>query len=288
MILEAYAKINWSLDITGVREDGYHLMDMLMQPVSLADEITLSPSDHIGITTGGWPPSRADETNLAFRAAKVLKEVTGYPFGVQIHVQKRIPIGAGMGGGSSDASAVLFGLNRMWKTGLSPSDLESIGLSVGADVPFCLRGGLARTTGIGEIITEYPCKTNWWMLVLQPCRGLSTREIFSSWNPDKTRRPNNESVLEDLKTGNLDSLGCHIANVLEPVSAARCPQIREAVESLICCGARAAAMTGSGSAVFGVFRSRPEAEAARTKIMKRWSGVHLCHTQHDSIRISEE
>lgn len=288
MLLEAFAKINWSLDIVGVRSDGYHLMDMVMQPVSIADEITLTPSAGLTVSSDGFPRIPTDDSNLALRAAKALQRAVNISSGARIHVRKRIPVGAGMGGGSADAAAVLFGLNRMWKTGLSPSDLESIGLSVGADVPFCLRGGLARTTGIGEIITEYPCKTNWWMLVLQPCRGLSTREIFSSWNPDKTRRPNNESVLEDLKTGNLDSLGCHIANVLEPVSAARCPQIREAVESLICCGARAAAMTGSGSAVFGVFRSRPEAEAARTKIMKRWSGVHLCHTQHDSIRISEE
>ena len=99
MILEAYAKINWSLDITGVRDDGYHMMDMLMQPVSLADEITLTPSASLEITTGGWPPSRADETNLAYRAALALKNETGCPHGVRIHVEKRIPIGAGMGGG---------------------------------------------------------------------------------------------------------------------------------------------------------------------------------------------
>ena len=111
MILEAYAKINWSLDITGVREDGYHVMDMLMQPVSLADEIVLIPSDTLSITTGGWPPSRADESNLAYRAALALKNETGCAHGVQIHVEKKIPIGAGMGGGSTDAAAVLTGLN---------------------------------------------------------------------------------------------------------------------------------------------------------------------------------
>ena len=104
MVIQAFAKINWSLDITGVREDGYHLMDMLMQPVSLADEITLEPAGTLSISTGGYPPSRADETNLAWRAAAALKKATGYPGGVSIHVQKSIPIGAGMGGGSSDAA----------------------------------------------------------------------------------------------------------------------------------------------------------------------------------------
>ena len=108
MILEAFAKINWSLDITGVREDGYHFMDMLMQPVSIADEILLTLSSGLGITTGGHPYSRADESNLAYRAADMLKTHTGFGGGAQIHVQKRIPIGAGMGGGSADAAAVLY------------------------------------------------------------------------------------------------------------------------------------------------------------------------------------
>ena len=152
MVIQAFAKINWSLDITGVREDGYHLMDMLMQPVSLADEISLAPAADLGITTGGYPPCRADETNLAWRAAAALKAASGYPGGASIHVHKSIPIGAGMGGGSSDAAGVLYGLNRLWNTGLSPEELERIGLSLGADVPFALRGGLTRTRGIGEIM----------------------------------------------------------------------------------------------------------------------------------------
>ena len=117
MFLEAYAKINWSLDITGVREDGYHFMDMLMQPVSLADEITLDPAPDLSISTGGWPPSRADESNLAYRAALALKNAAGYPGGVRIHVHKRIPVGAGMGGGSADAAGVPM---RNWKNSAFP------------------------------------------------------------------------------------------------------------------------------------------------------------------------
>ena len=184
MLIQAFAKINWSLDITGVRDDGYHLMDMLMQPVSLADEITLTPSDTVSITTGGYPLCRADETNLAWRAAAALKSFTGYPGGVSIHVQKSIPIGAGMGGGSSDAAGVLYGLNRLWKTGLSPETLERIGLQLGADVPFALRGGLSRTRGIGEILENYENKYNYWLVIIQPCSGLSTAKVFGLWKEE--------------------------------------------------------------------------------------------------------
>ena len=288
MRLEAFAKINWSLDIVGVREDGYHLMDMVMQPVSLADEITLLPSREMAISTGGSPRSRADETNLAMRAAAALKHASGIRENVSIHVHKRIPIGAGMGGGSADAAAVLFGLNCLWRAGFSGEELEKIGLTLGADVPFCLRGGLTRTTGIGEIMENRPCKSNFWLLVFQPCRGLSTKEIFTAWHQDEVVHPDTVSVLSALETGSPELLGQSIGNVLEPVSAARCPEIREAKEALLREGARAAAMTGSGSAVFGLFRTRQDALKASEPLSRRWKNIHFCHTQSDSIRIVEE
>ena len=126
MRLEAFAKINWSLDIIGIREDGYHLMDMIMQPVSLADEVSLTAADDMAITTDGYPRSRADGSNLAMRAAVALRELTGYSGGIHIHVHKRIPMGAGLGGGSADAAAVLCGLNRMWDLGLTGNELDRI------------------------------------------------------------------------------------------------------------------------------------------------------------------
>ena len=156
------------------------------------------------------------------------------------------------------------------------------------NVPFCLRGGLARTTGIGEVIENHPCKSNFWLLVFQPCRGLSTREIFASWHQDDIVHPDTPSVLSALETGNPDLLGRSVGNVLEPVSAARCPEIREAKEALLLSGARAAAMTGSGSAVFGLFRTRSDARKAADTLSRRWKHIHVCHTQTDSIRIVEE
>lgn len=289
MILEAYAKINWSLDITGVREDGYHLMDMIMQPVSLSDEITLSPSSSLSISTGGWPPSRADETNLAYRAAVALRNRTGCTDGAQIHVQKRIPIGAGMGGGSTDAAAVLWGLNRMWKTGLSDSDLEQIGLTLGADVPFFIRGGLTRTRGIGEILEGHDCLYNYWLIVIQPCPGLSTAQVFSLWHKNgPVDRPDTEMALHALETGDIQMLCRHLGNVLQPVSESLRPQIIQACNALSYSGAVYSGMTGSGSAVFGVFRSSVTAGKAYRKLLPAYKTIFLCHTQHDSIRMAVE
>ena len=289
MLLKAFAKINWSLDITGIRPDGYHLMDMVMQPVSLADEIGLFPSPDISLFTDGNPPSRADHTNLAWRAAGLLRNTCGVKEGVRITLHKNIPMGAGLGGGSADAAAVLYGLNRMWRLGLSCKNLEELGLSLGADVPFCLRGGLVRTRGIGELLEDRACGINYWLLVFQPCRALSTREIFEAFHAsDSLRRPDTAKVLYALESGNASLLACSISNVLESVSAVRCPEISEAVSSLKSAGAFAAQMTGSGSAVFGAFRSRALAEKGLAVLSRRYRSIHLCHTQSDSVRISEE
>ena len=289
MILEAYAKINWSLDITGLREDGYHYMDMLMQPVSLADEVTLDPAPSLCITTSGWPHSRADESNLAYRAAQALKNASGYAGGAHIHVHKRIPIGAGMGGGSTDAAAVLMGLNRLWKTGLPPAELERIGLSLGADVPFFIRGGLTRTRGIGEELESRECLHNYWLVVIQPCPGLSTAQVFSLWHStDSFTRPDTGLALQALEAGDLAGLCANISNVLQPVSESLRPEIARACEHLSQAGASRALMTGSGSAVFGIFRSSSAAEKAYKALSARYRTVFLCHTQHDSMRITQE
>ena len=289
MLLKAFAKINWSLDIIGVRPDGYHLMDMVMQPVSLADEIELIPAPELSIFTDGNPPSRADHTNLAWRAADLLRQTFGVKEGVRILLHKSIPMGAGLGGGSADAAAVLRGLSRLWHLDLPQERLEALGLSLGADVPFCLRGGLVRTRGIGELLEDRACGMNYWLLVFQPCRALSTRDIFEAFHAtEQLPRPDTEGVLAALAEGNPSLLSASIGNVLESVSAVRCPEIPEAVAALKDAGAFAAQMTGSGSAVFGVFRSRTLAEHAASALRKRYRSVLLCHTQSDSIRIMEE
>ncbi len=288
MRLEARGKINWSLDITGLREDSYHLLDMLMQPVALSDTITLTPAVDLALTTGGFPLLKADDRHLAMRAARLLKDRTGCSAGAAIHVEKRIPVGAGMGGGSADAAAVLWGLNRLWDLGLSSADLESLGLELGADVPFCLRGGLTRTRGIGELMENLPCARFFPLVIIQPCRGLSTRDVFAAYHQEQqTAHPDTDSAVSALISGDLALLRRSLGNVLQPVSARMRPEIGQAVHRLKDSGAEIALMTGSGRAVFGLFRTAAKARSAFTSLALRYSSVFLSQTCEESIVLLE-
>ncbi len=286
MRLKARAKINWTLDILGQREDGYHLMDMLMQPVTLADTITLTPASEVTISTGGYPLLPANERNLAYRAAMALKEATGCTRGAAIHVEKRIPVGAGMGGGSADAAGVLAGLNQLWQTGLNQQQLEAIGLTLGADVPFCLRGGLTRTTGIGESMQPLPCGKHYHLVVIQPCRGLSTGAVFTAYHEkENIPRPATEDARLALEKGDSALLAASLGNVLQAVSQDMRPAIGEAIEELKKQGAFTALMTGSGSAVFGVFEDEDQARAVARELRRRWRSTFYCQTCQESIVI---
>ncbi len=289
MRLQARAKINWTLDIVGQRADGYHLMDMLMQPVTLADDITLLPADEITLTTGGTPLLPADEKHLAYRAALALQRHTGYSGGAAIHVEKRIPVGAGMGGGSADSAAVLVGLNRLWGLNLPLSELEAIGLTLGADVPFCIRGGLTRTTGIGEKLADLPCGRNYPLVVVQPCEGLSTKEIFQAYHgEDVQRRPENAAAAAALASGDAAMLVHAMYNVMQPVSESRRPGIAQAIRALQTQGAFAAQMTGSGSAVFGAFETDAQADAAYEAIRPLWERTFRCKSCMESVVFEDE
>lgn len=288
MRVKARAKINWTLDILGQREDGYHLMDMLMQSVSLADTITLTPASEVTITTGGYPKLPANERNLAYRAAIALQNATGCRKGAAIHVEKRIPVGAGMGGGSADAAGVLAGLNQLWETGLNQQELEAIGLTLGADVPFCLRGGLTRTTGIGEKMVSLPCSRLYDLVVIQPCRGLSTKEVFTAYHEKADiPRPATVDAQRALETGDAALLSESLGNVLQAVSQDMRPPIGDAIAALKQRGAIAALMTGSGSAVFGVFESEEDAREAARSLRSRWASTFYCRTCQESVLITD-
>ena len=289
MIIEARGKINWSLDILGMRDDGYHIMDMLMQPVTLADTITLKLSEDLTLSTDGTPLLKADEKHLAIRAARLLKEYTNYPGGASLNVFKRIPVGAGLGGGSADAAAVLWGLNLLWKTNLPQTELEELGLKLGADVPFCLRGGLTRTRGIGEQLEELACGRMFSLIIIQPCRGLSTREVFKAFrNTANIHHPETDLAVRALAEGDLIMLRRFLDNVLQPVSSAMRPEIGNAILKLRESGAEAALMTGSGSAVFGVYRTPAKARSALTSLSLLWPRTFLCKTCNESIKLISE
>lgn len=276
--LEAHAKINWTLDILGRRDDGYHLMDMLMQTVSLCDTLTFESCDALAFEvraaaqnplTGADAYSAAnvpvDESNLVCRAARALCAYTGKERGAKISLTKCIPSGAGMGGGSADAAATLVGLNELWSLGLSMRELLDIGLRLGADVPFMLTGGLARVGGIGEKITPLFPAPAVWLALTQPCDGLSTREIFTAFDalaPEKLQRPDTERAQAALLAGDLRTLGKAMGNVLEAVSVQKRAAIAHAAQWLCGLGALCAMMTGSGSVVYGVFEREEDARRA--------------------------
>lgn len=289
MILEAFAKINWTLMITGIRSDGYHLLDMLMQPVSLCDRLTILPDDGLSLTVSGTGQVTSDETNLVMRAARCLKSRTGTRLGAAIVLEKNIPVQAGMGGGSSDAAAALKGLNRFWNTGLDDDELESLGVSLGADVPFFIRGGLARSRGIGEKLERVPCDWFYPLLVLQPESGLNTGAVFRAYHEHASaRNPFNDTALQSILSGGLSRSSAAFANVLEPASRNLCPEIGSMIDSLSGCGAALSMMTGSGSAVFGVFASNEARDAAFRNLSSLYRNIWRCSTQNESMRIVEE
>jgi len=290
--IQARAKINWTLDVVGVLPNGYHDLDMLMQSVTLCDQMTMEDAPELTLLvrgSGGFVP--ADESNLVLRAARALQQHTGCAKGARITLRKYIPVAAGMGGGSSDAAAALKGLNVLWGLGLSDDTLEEIGLTIGADVPFCIRGGLQRAQGVGEKLARVPLKRPLYLVAFQPCRGLSTKEVFTSLHEDGIRdedRPDNEAAQKALERGDVRALGRSLGNVLEPVSRRLRPDIDKAVRDIEAAGAVGARMTGSGSAVFGVFLHAGACRRAAQELKKTYPACRMMRTAECGVVIEEE
>ena len=289
--IQARAKINWTLDVVGVLPNGYHDLDMLMQSVTLCDQMTIEDADALTLSVkgaGGFVP--ADESNLVLRAAQALREHTGCEKGAAMTLRKYIPVAAGMGGGSSDAAAALKGLNVLWGLGLSDDELERIGLTIGADVPFCIRGGLQRAQGVGERLTPVPLKRPLYLVAFQPCRGLSTKEVFTSLHEDGIReedRPKTEAAQRALQNGDVRLLGRSLGNVLEPVSRRLRPDIDKAIRDIEASGAVGARMTGSGSAVFGVYLHAGVCRKAAQELQKTYPACRMMRTAECGVVIEQ-
>ena len=296
--LIARAKINWTLDIVGRRADGYHLMDMLMSSVELADMLDIEPAEDISLqiatpsgakncaNPGHSMAVRGDETNLVIKAARALQRVTGCAKGAAMRLEKHIPVGAGMGGGSADAAAALVGLHQLWELSLTDEQLAEIALSLGADIPFMLTGGLARVQGIGENIAPLAFPGADWLVLVQPCEGLSTKEIFTAFDAlpeSEIIRPRTADAQKALLTRNLTGLGMAMDNVMEPVSLERRPEMREALHALAAAGAVRAMMTGSGSVVYGVFANEQKARSAYEGLRARWEKCDVTKTCREGI-----
>ncbi len=264
IFINAYAKINLLLDVLRRREDGYHELDGIMQSVSVCDELALSPAEGIEVVSSEPLP----HNNTCRRAAEAFLKESGR--GVRIEIEKRIPSEAGMGGASADAAAVLRGLSALYPELAVPEDeLYKLGLSVGADVPFCLMGGCARARGVGERLTALPA-LRLPLVIVQGGRGVSTGRLFSSLGigcEESSRLPEGaiKKALSALEKGDMNELAGCVSNALFEPACGEAPEIAEYRERLVAAGALGASMTGSGAAVFGIFAGEEEARAALSR-----------------------
>ena len=259
----AYAKLNLTLDVTAKRDDGYHDMLMVMQTVSISDSIVLEQTGEKGIRAASnfrYVPT--DERNLAVRAAGTFLDAVGEAKdGILIRMDKTIPVGAGMAGGSADAAAVLRGMNRLYGNRMSRRELEKLGEQVGSDVAFCVAGGTALARGRGEVLEDLTPMPDCAIVVCKPGFSISTPELFRKLDQIGLRtHPDTAGMLSALESGNLKEISMRMFNVFEEVEDRRMRSETEIKHVLLDYGALGAVMTGTGSAVFGVFSDETAAE----------------------------
>ena len=268
--VKGYAKVNLTLDVLSKRPDGYHDISTIMRTVDIFDTVEISLTDEgIELSTSlDFLPT--DEKNIAYRAAQAIFSETGIQKGAKIHITKNIPCGAGMGGGSADGAAVLVLLNKLLGSPVSTKRLLEIGAKIGADVPFCIMCGTYLAEGIGEVLSEVPAKGNIPVVVVKPEVSISTPLMYKKLDEREIlKRPDTKGMIKVLEKGNTEKIAELLYNVMEEAAIEEHPIISEIKESLIKKGAINAIMTGSGSAVFGIFKTTEEAD----KCAKDLSGV---------------
>ena len=273
----AYGKINLSLDVLGRRENGYHDVSMVMQTVDLYDVISLNKlesDNEIRLTTNvNTPP--LDETNIVYKAVKLIKEEYGINTGVSVHIEKYLPIAAGMGGGSADAAATLRGMNRLFELGLDDEKLEELGVRLGADVPFLIKGGIALAEGIGEKLTRLPDFPDCVLVIAKPDLGVSTKEVYEAFDSlKKVEYPDVRKLVKSLGSVSLKEIVKLLGNVLEEVTAKKYEIIEIVKNLLLDNGAVFSMMTGSGPTVFGIFENEKQAKKACNNLRKQ-EGLEL-------------
>jgi len=279
--VKAFAKLNFGLDVLRKMENGYHEVLTVMQSVSLCDEITLdlSGADEIIARTNLRYLPR-DNKNIAVRAASLFFESTGIPFrGGEIGINKSIPVCAGMAGGSTDGAAVLRALNEAFSAGLGRSDLEAMAQKLGSDVPFCIAGGTALCRGRGEIMTDLPPMPKIWTVICKPPFPISTPELFAAIDCGKIKsRPDMNGIIKAIEQGNIAQIARRIYNVFEDVLPPQCSEIGVIKTKLIDHGALGASMTGTGSAVFGLFKDPDTAQKAYDFLKTQYRECYIAVT----------
>ena len=275
--LRAFAKVNYALDVLGLRADGYHEVSTVMQSISLADEVELRRA------AGGFDlslePEEVEiglqERNTTYLAWKALQRLTGEELPVKVTLRKEIPAGAGLGGGSANAAAVLVGLSELFGLGLRVDELRGIGAEIGADVPFCISGGTALGEGVGEILTPLPAPPAHLLLVAKPQSSADTGKIYHAYDEARTASIRSvEPVVSALRSGSAPALASAIGNDLAPVTGCFIPEVATLGRTLLASGALGASMSGSGTAVFGIFDDAEAAGIAKDTINAPFIAVY--------------
>lgn len=268
--LYANAKINPILDVVERLENGYHNLEMIMQSVDLSDTIIIKKTftNNINLRTNFyWLPT--DEKNLVYKVASYIKERYNIKYGIDIKIEKTIPVGAGLAGGSADCAATLIGMRKLFNLYIPNKELLEIGKIFGADVPFCIKRGTYLAKGIGEILTPLKPFPHCYILIAKPPISISTASIFEEIDlANITKRPDIEKFIYYLNKQNIEEISKNLCNVLEIVSIKKYPIIEDIKENMLKNGALGSVMTGSGSAVFGIFKTKKQMAIAKRKLEK--------------------
>ncbi len=285
--LKALAKINLGLDVLGKRENGYHDVRMIMQSIYLYDTIRIEKTEAdegISLCSNlSYLPS--DGSNIAYKAAELLKEEFGIREGVRITLDKHIPVAAGLAGGSSNAAAVLFGMNRMFRLGLSQKELMERGVKLGADVPYCIMRGTVLAEGIGEELTRLPAMPKCTVLIAKPPVSVSTKTVYEALDAKEIpKHPDIDGIIKGLEEGDLRQIARSMGNVLEDVTIPMHPVIAQIKQEMLEAGAIGAMMSGSGPTVFGLFENRAAARTAQKNIREKSLARQVYVTNIHSVR----
>lgn len=279
MRIKAYAKINVLLDVVGKKENGYHLLEMIMQSIDLYDLIDVNKIEKgINIKCNkSYIP--VNNKNIAYKAAELFMNTYGINEGVSINIYKNIPTSAGLGGGSSDGAAVLKAMREIFNVNISDKELEELGVKIGADVPFCINGGTAFCEGIGEIITPIKKFENKILVVVKPKFGVSTKWVYSEYdNLRNVKKPETEKILKAVKDGDVKAVSLNMANVLEEVTTSKYEIISRIKKDMIRFGAVGSMMSGSGPSVFAFFEDSLSAQRCFEKMKENYHETFITRT----------
>lgn len=271
IMLKAYAKINLGLDVLSKRADGYHEVRMVMQTIGLYDklEMRVRSGDEITIKTNlTYLPT--NENNLVYKAIQLIKKEFSINQGVEVHLEKHIPVAAGLAGGSSDAAAALVGMNRLFKLHLSKEQLMERAVQLGADVPYCIMGGTALAEGIGEVLTPLDSMPQAYILVAKPSISVSTKFVYENLRIDNTmQHPDIDGIMQAISHKDIDGVAKRLGNVLESVTIEKYPVIKEIKDVMNECHAMNTLMSGSGPTVFGIYKKQEDAKKALNQLREQ-------------------